>query len=134
MRRIHAKMDTELGRHGAYLDGLYLCPHHPDGGFPGEVASLKITCECRKPKPGLIERAIAEMNINRSTSFFVGDSWRDAAAARNAGITSVLVRTGEDQQAWPTDARFVVEDFAAAVDLILDSGQEQASPGSEVAA
>jgi phosphoglycolate phosphatase-like HAD superfamily hydrolase len=74
------------------------------------------------------------MNINRSTSFFVGDSWRDAAAARNAGITSVLVRTGEDQQAWPTDARFVVEDFAAAVDLILDSGQEQASPGSEVAA
>ena len=120
MRQIHAKMDTELGRYGAYLDGLYLCPHHPDGGYAGEVASLKIACDCRKPKPGLIERAIAEMNINRSASFFVGDSWRDVAAARNAGITSVLVRTGEARHGEPTDANFAVEDFTAAVDLILD--------------
>ena len=119
MRRIHAKMDSELGRHGAYVDGLYLCPHHPDGGFPGEVSTLKVVCDCRKPKAGLIERAIADMNINRSTSFFIGDSWRDMAAARNAGITSVLVQTGEAHDARCDDAGFVVEDFTAAVDLIL---------------
>jgi histidinol-phosphate phosphatase family protein len=135
MRRIHAKMDTALGRHGAYLDGLYLCPHHPDGGFFGEVASLKVICDCRKPKPGLIERAITEMNIDRSASFFVGDSWRDMAAARNAGITSVLVRTGEDGQAYLRDAQFIVEDFAAAVDLILDeSCQSEPLPGPEATA
>ena len=123
MRRIHAKMDTELGRQGAYLDGLYLCPHHPDGGFAGEVASLKITCDCRKPMPGLIERAMAEMNIDRATSFFVGDSWRDAAAARAAGIKSILVRTGEAHEAGRANFDFTVDDFTAATDLILESAR-----------
>ena len=131
MRRIHAKMDTELGRQGAYLDGLYLCPHHPDGGFAGEIASLKVTCDCRKPKPGLIERAIAEMNIDRATSFFVGDSWRDVAAAHRAGIAAVLVLTGEGRRAGPPDADFVVADFPAAVDLILGvARQSEASTAS----
>lgn len=55
--RIHAKLETELGRSGAFLDRLYYCPHHPDSGFPGEVAELKFACGCRKPEVGLIEQA-----------------------------------------------------------------------------
>ena len=122
MRLIHAKLDTELGRHGVYLDGLYMCPHHPDGGFAGEVAALKIDCACRKPKAGLIERAIAEMNVDRAGSFMVGDSTTDIEAARRAGVASILVRTGEAGR----DGRvriqpdFEAADFEDAVRLILD--------------
>jgi histidinol-phosphate phosphatase family protein len=51
---IHMKMETELGKHGAYIDDLFYCPHHPDKGFPGERSEFKIDCDCRKPKPGMI--------------------------------------------------------------------------------
>ena len=60
---IHNKMDTILGNEGAYIDGLYFCPHHPDSGFDGEVKELKINCECRKPKPGLINKAIEDLSL-----------------------------------------------------------------------
>ena len=119
MRRIHAKLDTELGREGVYVDGLYLCPHHPDSGFEGEIASLKVRCDCRKPSPGLIMRAIAEMNIDPAQSFFIGDGERDMQAARAAGLTSILVRTGEHGNGRDCPADFTVDDFAQAVDLIL---------------
>ena len=132
MRRIHAKLDTELGCHGVYLDALYMCPHHPDAGFPGEVASLKTPCTCRKPMPGLIERAVAEMNIDPGASFMVGDSTTDVEAACRAGVTSVLVRTGEGGRDGRSGAQpdHVAADFAEAVDLILDripAGSQAAS-------
>lgn len=57
LRQIHNKMETLLGLEGAYLDGIYVCPHHPDQGFAGERPELKIVCECRKPKPGLLLQA-----------------------------------------------------------------------------
>ena len=57
LKKIHNKMETLLGRHGAYLDQLYYCPHHTDSGFKGEIKSLKIDCECRKPKIGLLKKA-----------------------------------------------------------------------------
>lgn len=122
MRLIHAKLDTELGRHGVYLDGLYMCPHHPHGGFAGEVAALKVDCACRKPKAGLLEQAIADLNVDRAGSFMVGDSTTDVEAARRAGITSILVRTGEaglDGRV-PVRPDFVAADFEDAVRLILD--------------
>ena len=122
LRAIHAKLDTELGREGVYLDAVYVCPHHPHGGFAGEVAALKVDCDCRKPKPGLIERAIADMNVDRAQSFMVGDSTTDVEAARRAGVASILVGTGEAGRDGRACARpdFVADDFAGAVALILD--------------
>ena len=120
MRRIHAKLDMELGREGVYVDALYLCPHHPDRGFPGEVTALKVDCDCRKPKSGLIERAIAEMNIDREQSFFVGDGARDVQAARSAGVTSIRVHTGEAVSSGDHPPDFEVQDLGEAVTLILD--------------
>ena len=55
LRNIHNKLETILGRHGAYLDAIYYCPHHPHAGYEGEVAELKMECSCRKPAAGLIE-------------------------------------------------------------------------------
>ena len=62
--QIHNKMETLLGAEGAYIDGLYYCPHHPDKGYEGEVAELKINCDCRKPKPGMLLRAAHDFNID----------------------------------------------------------------------
>ena len=61
---IHRKMETLLGQKGAYLDGIYYCPHHPDKGFEGERIEYKIDCDCRKPKPGLIFKAAKDFNID----------------------------------------------------------------------
>ena len=92
--RIHGRLDFLLGSTGAYLDALYFCPHHPDGGFEGEVAELKLRCECRKPATGLIDRAARDLGICRSGAWMVGDSTSDIEAARRAGLRSILLRTG----------------------------------------
>lgn len=82
---IHAKMETLLGKEGAYIDDLYYCPHHPDKGYAGEVAELKFICECRKPKPGLFFKAAEKYNIDISRSYMIGDDERDIQAGEAAG-------------------------------------------------
>ncbi|MCC6490913.1 MAG: HAD-IIIA family hydrolase [Candidatus Hydrogenedentes bacterium] len=91
---IHGCLDMKLGEGGAWLDRIYVCPHHPDGGFEGEHPEFKVDCECRKPKPGLIHRAARELPLDLSASCFIGDSWRDVGAARAARIHALGVRTG----------------------------------------
>ena len=88
---IHKKMETELGLNGAYIDGLYYCPHHPHKGYDGEVLELKIECECRKPKPGMLIKAAKDFNIDLSQSYMVGDSESDIKAGINAGCTGILI-------------------------------------------
>lgn len=82
---IHRKMQTLLGQQGAYLDGIYICPHHPDKGFEGERPEYKIVCDCRKPKPGLLLNAAKDFNIDLSQSYMIGDSDNDVEAGQNAG-------------------------------------------------
>lgn len=79
---------------GAYLDDLLVCPHHPEKGWPGEVEALKVDCECRKPRPGLLNQAAERHNIDLAGSWLVGDRLCDIAAAQAAGAGAVLVRTG----------------------------------------
>ena len=85
LNEIHRKMETLLGKEGAYLDGIYICPHHPDKGFEGERPEYKIVCDCRKPKPGLLLRAAKDFNIDLSQSYMIGDDDRDVQAGKNAG-------------------------------------------------
>lgn len=82
---IHMKMETLLGQKGAYIDGLYYCPHHPDKGFDGEIISLKVDCNCRKPKPGMLLQAAKDFNIDLSLSWMIGDSEIDIEAGKKAG-------------------------------------------------
>ena len=95
LEEIHNRMETELGREGAYLDGIYVCPHHPDKGYEGEVVGLKIDCACRKPKPGMLLCAEKDFNINLEESWMVGDRESDIKAGRAAGCRTALVG-GED--------------------------------------
>ena len=91
LQEIHNKMETMLGKEGAYLDGVYYCPHHPDKGFAGEVEEFKIVCECRKPKAGLLLQAAKDFNIDLSQSWMIGDSENDVLAGRNAGCKTALI-------------------------------------------
>jgi D-glycero-D-manno-heptose 1,7-bisphosphate phosphatase len=92
LRMIHNKMETDLGKAGAYLDDIFFCPHHPDRGFPGEMTEYKIDCECRKPKPGMLLKAAEKYNIDLSQSFMIGDDVRDAEAGIAAGCRTVLIK------------------------------------------
>ncbi len=120
--RIHARLDSLLGRDGAYLDALYYCPHHPDKGFVGEIAEFKIACTCRKPETGLVDRAAAELSVDLARSWMIGDTTSDIELARRRGLRSILVRTGHAgrDRRFGARADFTVPDFAAAIDFILD--------------
>lgn len=89
---IHDKMETLLGKEGAFVDAIYYCPHHPDKGFEGERPEYKMDCDCRKPKAGLLLQAAKEWNIDLAQSYMIGDSERDVEAGRNAGCKhSILI-------------------------------------------
>lgn len=90
---IHNKMETLLGAEGAYLDAIYYCPHHPHRGYPGEIEDLKIDCNCRKPKPGMLLRAAEDFNISLEDSWIIGDGETDVKAGRIAGCRTALIGT-----------------------------------------
>ena len=85
LQEIHNKMETLLGNNGAYLDAIYVCPHHPQSGYEGEIKELKFDCNCRKPKPGMLLKASDELNIDLSASWMVGDGENDILAGLEAG-------------------------------------------------
>jgi len=96
LNEIHRKMETLLGKEGAYVDGIYICPHHPDKGFAGERPEYKIVCDCRKPKPGLLLKAAKDFNIDLSQSYMIGDDNRDVEAGNNAGVKeSIKIETNK---------------------------------------
>lgn len=100
LEEIHNKMETELGLKGAYLDAIYYCPHHPHKGYDGEVPELKIDCDCRKPKPGMLLKAAQDFNIDLSSSYMVGDGENDIKAGIAAGCKTILVNgEGTDSKA-----------------------------------
>jgi histidinol-phosphate phosphatase family protein len=122
MRQIHNKLETQLGKHGAYVDRISYCPHHPEKGFLGEVPEFKIDCECRKPKTGMIDTAVNDLNIDINASWLIGDTSTDILTAKRSGIRSILVETGYagfDQKHWVTP-NYVHPNFSSAVNFIID--------------
>ena len=112
---VHELMTRQLTVAGAHLNAIYYCPHTSDD-----------ECECRKPKPGLLERAAREHDLDLPGSFVVGDRYGDVELAHGTGGRGILVRTGygeedlrENSSAWPKQPDFVADDLAAAVDWIL---------------
>lgn len=97
LENIHNKMETLLGLEGAYIDGLYFCPHHPHKGYEGEVAELKIDCDCRKPKPGMLLKAAKDFNIDLASSWMVGDGENDVKAGLAAGCKSILISENNNE-------------------------------------
>ena len=96
LEEIHNKMETLLGKEGAYLDAIYYCPHHPHKGYEGERSELKIECECRKPKPGMLFKAAEDFSIDLSQSWMIGDGENDVKAGINAGCKTVLLSENDE--------------------------------------
>jgi len=103
---------------GAYLDGIYYCPHHPEYG----VYPYKQVCECRKPAPGMIKKAEKDLKIDLSQSFMVGDKATDVELGKRIGIKSVLVLTGKgsrDKERLTVKPDHIAENLSKATNWIL---------------
>ena len=92
---IHNKMETELGKAGAFIDALYFCPHHTDKGFAGELPEYKCRCSCRKPEPGMLLEAAKDFNIDLTQSFMAGDGESDLLAGEAAGCKKSVRISGD---------------------------------------
>lgn len=112
LQEIHNKMETLLGLEGAYLDAIYYCPHHPHKGYAGEIPELKIDCDCRKPKPGMLLKAAEDFNIDLNQSYMVGDGENDVKAGIAAGCQAVLLSDNPNvEQFGQADTLASVRDF-----------------------
>jgi D-glycero-D-manno-heptose 1,7-bisphosphate phosphatase len=122
LQEVHQKMELLLADGNAHVDGIYVCPHHPEA----REARFRIDCDCRKPKNGLFVRAAREMELDLANSYVVGDRWSDLKAAVSCGARGILVLTGYGrgdyeyigprQQIQP---HYVAENLQEAVDWIL---------------
>jgi D-glycero-D-manno-heptose 1,7-bisphosphate phosphatase len=92
LRQMHAHLAAQLARIGVRLDAIYHCPHHPDGVIP----ALAVRCTCRKPQPGMVLRAMADLGLDPRRSWFVGDILDDVEAGNRAGCRTILVDLGTE--------------------------------------
>ena len=130
LREIHNHMEKQLGEQGCYLDDLIFCPHHPDKGFEGEITELKITCSCRKPKPGMINSLIKKYNIDASRSWLIGDSETDIQAARSAGVNSMLITDNFITTNIITDANLIIPNLQYAEKFLKEFYDDEQNAAS----
>jgi D-glycero-D-manno-heptose 1,7-bisphosphate phosphatase len=123
---VHTRLTKELEREGAHLDAIYYCAHHPTVG----EAPYRFDCDCRKPKPGLIESAAREFEIDLAQSWMIGDRYSDIELARNAHVRSAFVLSGYgrgeweyQRPAWKHEPDLVAEDLLEAVKKIVTSDE-----------
>jgi D-glycero-D-manno-heptose 1,7-bisphosphate phosphatase len=124
LHAVNASLTEQLKHAGAHLDGIYVCPHHPTEG----VAPWRAECDCRKPKPGLLVRAAADLDLDLTRSAMIGDKASDLEVAPHVGARPVLVLTGYGLGEWEyRRAAFrvapahVADDLLDAVDWFLGS-------------
>lgn len=90
LEKLNLYIKSELKKENIDILEFYYCPHHNEKG----VGKYKVECNCRKPKSGMLEKAISDYNIDRDSSFIIGDNISDLLAGKNAGVTGILVKTG----------------------------------------
>lgn len=119
---LHKRMNELLEAEGAHVDAIYYCPHLPEGVVP-EYTKV---CDCRKPGPGMINKALDEYPIDLSSSYMVGDKATDVELAQNVGCRSVLLRSGYGEMVlngayqWKVKPDHIAEDLYDAVNWIID--------------
>ncbi|HEY7747005.1 MAG TPA: D-glycero-beta-D-manno-heptose 1,7-bisphosphate 7-phosphatase [Desulfuromonadales bacterium] len=117
---LHRHIQNELKKSGTRIDGFYVCPHHPTEG----VGEYRRQCDCRKGQPGMLLRAAAELHVDLTGSYMVGDKLADVEAGERAGCTPLLVMTGygstEIEKLAGKQVRCFA-DFVAATDYVLST-------------
>ena len=127
---VHALMTKDVTANGGRIDAIYYCAHHPSVGEP----PYRVACDCRKPQPGLINRAAEQFDIDLSTSWMIGDRYSDVELARNAGVKSMFVLSGygrgeweHQRTTWSAQPDLVAENLLEAVQMIVSTEGAQAS-------
>jgi D-glycero-D-manno-heptose 1,7-bisphosphate phosphatase len=114
VRRVHDRIQREIGQARAYLDAAYFCPHLPDSG-----------CTCRKPQPGMLQKGEAEFGLDLARSYMVGDRYLDIQTGKAAGTRTILVMTGDGRREREIHSEakiqpdLVAENLAEAADFIV---------------
>jgi D-glycero-D-manno-heptose 1,7-bisphosphate phosphatase len=114
----HKKMETLLGNERAFVNAIYYCPHHPEKGFEGEIPELKIDCECRKPKAGMLYKATEDLNIDLERSWMIGDSERDIKAGNLAGCKTIFISDNKN-----VTADFYAKNLLEAINIIMEKNK-----------
>jgi len=121
LKEVHKFMHKSLAESSIEVDAVYYCPHHPDA----EIEMYKKDCRCRKPKPGMIEKAKEEFDINLSSSFMVGDRWKDVEFGRQLELKTIMVLTGYgkgeytyQRSTWPGSPDHICENLLEAAKFI----------------
>lgn len=117
LQAAQAELEAQLVGQGAPWDALYVCYHHPTESVVPELAR---ECDCRKPRPGMLLRAAAELDIDLRQSWMVGDRNADMLAGRAVGCRTIHITGGQDAVA--PDAEFACDSVCAAADIILREG------------
>ncbi|WP_055668137.1 D-glycero-alpha-D-manno-heptose-1,7-bisphosphate 7-phosphatase [Desnuesiella massiliensis] len=120
--KINDNMKELLAGEGAYLDDVFICPHHPDSGYLGENKQYKIKCNCRKPDIGMIEKAAQKYNLDLSKSYIIGDTTIDIQTGKNCGMKTVLLKTGlaGSDKKYDVCSDYNAETLVQAVKIILE--------------
>ncbi len=114
VNRVHSAIEASLGAQGARIDAFYSCPHHPTEG----VGPYRVGCECRKPKPGLLEKARRDLRIDMCSSFVVGDKLSDLESGLAMHCKVILVRTGYGRESEEKLANHRLRPDYVAADLL----------------
>jgi len=124
VHEVHASLRSLMEAGGARLDGIYYCPHHPSVGEP----PYRLDCDCRKPRPGLLRRASADLGIDLTKSFVIGDRLGDLELAWSVRARGVLVKTGyglgelvSQAPSWARQPDLVAENLLEAVERVLSA-------------
>ena len=119
---VQKRLNDEVAEGGGRLDGVYACLHHAEVG----LAPYRVDCDCRKPRPGLLRRAEAELGADLKRSWVVGDRHGDLQLAWNVGARGALVKTGYGlgeltylAPGWARPPDLVAENLLEAVERIL---------------
>ncbi len=128
LRLMHRRLGELLEEQGAGIDGWYYCPHHPEGVVP----EYAVACDCRKPGSGMVVRASAELGIDPSVSWLIGDILDDVEAGKRAGTRTVLLDVGAEGEPDRPERSpdYVARSFLEAVRYILTSDQRDAGRGT----
>lgn len=116
---IHKKIETLLGQQGAYVDDITFCPHHPTSGFEGEIKELKIDCECRKPKIGMIKYFEEKYNLDLENSYIIGDGGIDILTGKNAHLKTIKLPFYFQDKYNDVKPDYFAENLLQAVNIIL---------------
>lgn len=121
LARVHRKMEHALAEKGAWVDGIYYCPHHPEA----VREEYRKNCDCRKPKTGLVERIAREHDLDLKRSYIVGDKIEDVEFGQRVGAKGIMVLTGygkgqweHQRHAWSVQPDFLAEDLYEAAKWI----------------